>query len=262
MSRLNWGATGTRYYETGVDRGVLYVNGYGVAWTGLTSVVESPSGGEATPRYIDGIKYSNTASSEEFAATITAFTYPDEFAQCDGTHEVRSGLFLHQQIRKPFGLSYRTKIGNDLSEDHGYKIHLVYNALVSPSERENATVADETDPNDFSWTITTRPPVISGYKPTAHFTIDSRDTDPEVLSLVEDILYGTEIESPRMPTFEELLEVFDTISEITVTDNGDGTFTVTAPFDTIRMLDDTIFEITSPTAVFIDEDTYTISSSS
>lgn len=261
MSRLQWNAPGTRFYETGVDRGVLYVDGQaGVVWNGLTSVNESSSGGEAKPYYIDGVKYANVPSSEEFEATLSAFTYPDLFALCEGNVQPRSGLFLTRQRRKSFGLSYRTMIGNDLEEEQGYKIHIIYNVLASSSERTSNSLGESVDPTDFTWSITARPPVMSGYKRTAHVVIDSRHTDPIVLSIIEDILYGTDEETARLPSFIEVIEAFDTISTLTIVDNGDGTWTATAPFDVIRMLDEETFEITAPTAVFIDEDTYTISS--
>lgn len=261
MSRLVWGNSGEHFYEAGVDRGVLYIDEHpGVPWVGLISVTENATGGEANPYYLDGVKYSNRSSPEDFEATITAYTYPDLFAQCDGTHQPRSGLFITHQRKKTFGFSYRSMVGNDLSNEQGYKIHIVYNALASPTERENATINDEIEPLEFSWTITTRPPAMAGYKPTAHVVIDSRYTDPAILSIVEDILYGNDTDTARLPTFPELVDAFDTISGLTITDNGDGTWTATAPFDVIRMLDETTFEITSPTAIFLDEDTYTISS--
>lgn len=261
MARLDWNASGTRFYETGVDRGVLYVDGYpGVPWNGLTSVSESPSGGEPKSFYIDGVKYLAVPSPEEFEATISAFTYPDEFEQCNGNVQPRSGLFLSHQRRKSFNFSYRTMIGNDLSDSAGYKIHIVYNALASPSERANDSVKEQTDPNDFSWKIVCRPPLMPGYKPTSHVVIDTRSTDPSVVSTVEDILYGTDEAQARIPTLAELIAAYDTISSLTVIDNGDGTWTATAPFDVIRMLDDDIFEITSANANFIDDSTYTISS--
>lgn len=261
MSRLAWGATGARFYETGVDRGVLYINEQaGVPWNGLTSVDESSSGGEPKAYYIDGVKYANIPSSEEYEATISAFTYPDEFIQCEGYVQPRSGLYFTRQRRKSFGFSYRTKIGNDLTDDLGYKIHIVYNALASPTERSNSSIGDSLEPNDFNWNITTRAPVMSGYKRTAHIVIDSRTTDPVVLSLIEDILYGNDVTSSRLPTPVELIEAFDVISSLTVVDNGDGTWTATAPYDVIRMLNDTTFEITASTAVFIDDDSYTLSS--
>lgn len=261
MPKLEWNTSGTRFYEAGVDRGVLYVDGKpGVPWNGLTSVNESPTGGDATPYYIDGVKYLNTPAGEQFEATITAFTYPDLFAECDGTYQPRSGLFITQQRRKSFGFSYRTKIGNDLSGDFAYKIHIVYNALAEPSERSNQTITDESDPADFSWKITTKPPAMPGYRPTSHVVIDSRTTDHVVLELVEDILYGTEEDTARLPSWAELLGVYDAITTLTVVDNGDGTWTATAPFDVIRFTDAETFEITASTAVYIDDDTYTLSS--
>jgi hypothetical protein len=261
VARLDWNAAGSRFYEAGVDRGVLYVDGYpGVPWNGLTSVDESPSGGDPKPFYIDGVKYLAVPSPEEFEGTITAFTYPDEFAQCDGTAQPRSGLFLTHQRRKPFSLTYRTLIGNDQTDALGYKIHIVYNALASPSNRKNDTLKDQTDPSDFSWKITCRPPSIDGYRPTSHVILDTRTTDPSVIETVEDILYGTDADAARLPSLIDLIAAYDTISTLTVIDNGDGTWTATAPFDVIRMLDDETFEITAPTANFIDEDTYTLSS--
>lgn len=261
MARLDWNAAGSRFYEAGVDRGVLYVDGYpGVPWNGLSSVNESPSGGEPKSFYLDGVKYLAVPSPEEFEGTITAFTYPDEFEQCNGNDEVRSGMFLTHQRRKPFSFSYRTMIGSDLSESAGYKIHIIYNALASPSERSNDSFKEQTDPNDFSWKITCKPPAMPGYRPTSHVILDTRSTDPSVISAVEDILYGTDDDQSRIPTIPELIAAYDTISSLTIVDNGDGTWTATAPFDVIRMLDDDTFSITAPTAGFIDEETYNISS--
>lgn len=261
MAKLDWNSTGSRFYEAGVDRGVLYVDGYpGVPWNGLTAVDESPSGGDPQSFYIDGVKYLAVPSPEEFEGTITAFTYPDEFSRCDGTAEPRSGLFLTHQRRKPFGLSYRTMIGNDNTDTFGYKLHIIYNALASPSQRSNTSLKDSTEPNDFSWKITCKPPAMAGYKPTAHVMIDSRTTDPSVLSTVEGILYGSDTDQARIPTLGEVLDAYDTISTLTVIDNGDGTWTATAPFDVIRMLDSGTFEITATTAVPIDDTTYTLSS--
>ena len=261
MSRLDWNAPGSRYFEAGVDRGVLYVDGYpGVPWNGLTSVTENPSGGDPQSFYIDGVKYLTLSSPEEFEGTITAFTYPDEFAVCNGTSQIRSGLFLAHQRRKSFSISYRTMIGNDLDDSAGYKLHIIYNALAAPSERSNGTYTEQTDPEDFSWKITCKPPTMDGYRPTAHVILDTRTTDPSVISAVEDILYGTEEDQARLPSLDDLIAAYDTISSLTIIDNGDGTWTAIAPFDVIRMLDEETFEITSPTAVFIDEDTYTISS--
>lgn len=260
MTRLVWGIYGKRFYEAGVDRGVLYVEGQpGVAWNGLISVEESPTGGEAQPYYIDGVKYLNTLSAEEFEATISAFTYPDEFAQCDGTEKVRPGLFASQQRRKPFNFCYRTKVGADQEGlEHAYKIHLVYNALASPTSRPYSSISDSTEPIEFEWNITTCPPVASGYKRTSHIEIDSRQTDPLILELLENILYGDDENEARLPEFDELLDIFDTIVRLTVTDNGDGTFTLEAPNDALIMLDETTFQLTWPSAIFLDEDTYQV----
>ncbi len=261
MARLDWNTFGSRFYEVGIDRGVLYVDGYsGVPWNGLTSVNETPSGGDPKSLYNDGVKYLAVPSSEEFEGTVTAFTYPDEFSRCDGMAEPRGGLFLTHQRRKSFGLSYRTMIGNDASDSAAYKLHIVYNALASPSDRSNETIKDSTDPNDFSWKITCKPPAMAGYKPTAHIVIDSRKTDPLALSAIEDILYGTDEDASRIPTLAEVIAAYDIVPTLIVVDNGDGTWTATAPFDVIRMLDDDVFEITAPTAVFVDDDTYTLSS--
>ena len=210
MAVLVWGNIGERYYETGVDRGVLFPKtGDGVPWNGLISVSEAPSGGEPRPYYLDGFKYLNLATAEEFEATIDAYSAPDEFDNCDGTASIHNGLFITQQKRESFGLSYRTRIGNDVDgTDHGYKIHLVYNALASPSSRSNSTLNDSTSPITFSWAITTAPPTITGFKPSAHFVIDSRKTDPLVLESVEAILYGDSVGNSRLPDVDELIALF------------------------------------------------------
>lgn len=210
MTRMAWGNTGERFFETGVDRGVLYIAGIpGVPWNGLTAVNESPTGGDAVPYYIDGYKYANVSAAEEFEATIEALSHPAEFARCDGTAEVSNGLFVTQQPRVAFGFSYRTKIGNDVEGiDHGYKIHLVYNALAAPTSRSLSSIADSSDPAAFSWSISTQSPLLSGYKPTAHMIVDSRRAHPFLLSYLEDILYGTDNSAPRMPEASELIALF------------------------------------------------------
>ena len=211
MSRLTWGALGERYFETGVDRGVLYVGeDPGVAWNGLISVSESPTGGEAKPAYVDGYKFRNLASSEEFEATIDAFTAPKEFGPCDGTSAIQNGLFITQQPRKRFNFTYRTMVGNGAQgPDADYKIHLVYNALASPSERSNNTLSESAEAASRSWSITTRSPFHVGHKPTAHFIIDSRYTPGTLLTYIEGLLYGTEANAPRMPSVEELIDAFN-----------------------------------------------------
>lgn len=211
--RLDWDKSGERKYETGVDRGVLYpvVNGafpLGVAWNGLSSIEESPSGAEATAIYADNIKYLNLMSVEEFGATITAYTYPDEWAECDGSAEVADGVQIGQQTRKMFGLSYRTLIGNDVkSNDYGYKIHIIYNCLASPSSKSFETVNDSPSAIEFSWEVKTTPIPLEGYKPTATIVIDSTKTTPEKMKAIEDVLYGTATSDPRLPLPDEVISI-------------------------------------------------------
>lgn len=215
MAVLTWDQSGERFYETGVDRGVLYVptNGVystGVAWNGLTTVTESPSGAEPTPMYADNIKYLNLLSVEEFGGTIEAMTYPDEFAQCDGTATPEVGVFLSQQTRRLFGLSYRSRLGNDISAaDYGYKLHLVYGALASPSERAYTTINDTPEAITFSWAFTTTPVAVAGYKNTALVTIDSTLVPSSNLTAIENALYGTASLSPRLPLPDEIIAMVD-----------------------------------------------------
>lgn len=199
MSKLKWDETGKRLYETGVDHAVLYpidahgLYSKGVAWNGITAITESPSGAEANPLYADNIKYLNLIAAEDFGATIEAYTYPDEWAACDGSAEVAPGVMIGQQSRKTFGLCHRTKIGNDVDgQDHGYKLHLIYGALAAPSERGYQTVNDSPEAITFSWTITTTPVDVPGFKPTAILTIDSTKTDAAKMAALEAILYGTD----------------------------------------------------------------------
>lgn len=262
MSRISWGDVGSRYYENGVDRGVLYVGETdGVPWNGLTSITENVTGGTAKPYYVDGEKYLNVASREEYSSTLTAYTYPDEFEACDGTSAVRPGFLATNQTRQPFGLSYRTMIGNDVTPTIGYKIHIVYGALASPSAKAYKTISTGQDPDDFSWTLTSLPPVIAGFLRTSHFIVDSRDIDPTTLSAIEDILYGSDSTAPRLPFVSEIIDLIDTGDHLTVTDNGDGTFTLTAPDASLVMLDVGNFQITWDTVVDNGDGTYTATSS-
>lgn len=210
MSKLVWDATGERFYETGVRNGVLYVQEAGtypkgVVWNGLTAVTESPSGAEATPLYADDIKYLNLMSNEEFGATIEAYTYPDEFAVCNGEAELAAGVNIGQQARKTFGMCYRTVVGNDVdSNDHGYKLHMIYGALASPSERAYTTINDSPEAITFSWEISTTPVNVTGFKPTAYISIDSRKADKAKLEALEAILYGSEESEARLPLPDEI----------------------------------------------------------
>lgn len=218
MSKIVWDKTGERYYETGVKNGVLYLqtNGVynnGVAWNGLTAVTESPSGAEATALYADDMKYLNLYSAEEFGATIEAYTYPDEFGECDGSKELVEGVTIGQQTRKAFGLCYRTVIGNDTDgEAHGYKLHIIYGAMASPSEKAYATINDSPEAITFSWEVTTTPVNVTGAKPTASVVIDSTKADPTKLAALEVILYGKDPTTqdgndgvaPRLPLPDEL----------------------------------------------------------
>lgn len=212
MAKITWDDTGKRLYETGVDHGVLYPiqsdGNYskGVAWNGLTGVTESPSGAEATPIYADNIKYLNLQSAEEFGATIEAYTYPDEFAECDGSATLVTGVTAGQQNRKIFGLSYRTVIGNDVdANEHGYKLHLIYGCLASPSEKSYATINDSPEAITFSWEVSTTPVNVNGFKPTACVVIDSTKADATKLAAFEAILYGSEEVEPRLPLPDEVV---------------------------------------------------------
>ena len=219
MAKLVWDKTGERYYETGVKNGVLYpvsaggTYGDGVAWNGLTKVTESPSGAEATALYADDIKYLNLLSNEEFGATIEAYTYPDEFAECDGSATLGKGVTIGQQKRKSFGLSYRTALGNDTDgSDYGYKLHLVYGCLAAPSQKDYSTINDNPEAITFSWEVKTTPVAVTGFKPTSHIVIDSTKVDSAKLKSLEDMLYGsgeeTTTNKPKLPLPDEIAEMF------------------------------------------------------
>ena len=227
MTRISWGTPGRRLYEAGVDRGVLYVNGLsGVPWDGLLGVQESPSGGEAKPYYLDGNKYLNRAASEEFAGTIEAFTSPKEFGLCDGTASIANGLFIGEQPRQPFNFVYRTKLGNDIDGlSLGYKLNIVYNALASPASKNHASINDSAEANKLSWSITTTPVFSMGHKASAHFTIDSTKAPAEMISIVENLIYGTMIYEPRLPLLDELKALFTGFRPREVILLGDGRYT-------------------------------------
>lgn len=212
MAKLKWDQTGERLYETGVDKVVLFPMestgqyGNGVAWNGITAVNESPSGAEPSPLYANNGKYLNLVSNEDFAATIEAFMYPDEFEECDGSKEVAPGVTIGQQKRKVFGLAFRTLLGNDVDgNDHGYKLHLVYGCLAAPSENSHSTVNDSPEAGTMSWSVSTSPVEVADAKPTATVVIDSTKADKAKLKKLEDMLYGTETVESKLPLPEEVI---------------------------------------------------------
>ena len=215
MTKLVWDKTGERFYETGVKMGVLYVRSAdgtypkGVAWIGLTAVTESPSGAEASPLYADDIKYLNLISNEEFGASVECYTYPEEFDQCNGAVALVPGVSIGQQARKSFGMCYRTVLGNDVDgNEHGYKLHIIYNALAAPSEKAYASINDSPEAITFSFELTTTPVEVTGHKPTASLTIDSTKVDEAKLKELEDMLYGTESGEASLPLPDEIAAIF------------------------------------------------------
>ena len=218
MSKIVWDAIGEHTFETGVRNGVLYLKdaegaySNGVAWNGLTSVSESPEGAEATDLYADDIKYLTLMSAENFKATIEAYTYPVEFEECDGSATIAKGVVIGQQSRKPFGLCYRTAIGNDTDgNEHGYKLHIVYGCQASPSEKQYSTINDSPEAITFSWEVSTTPVNVTGKKPTATLIIDSTKTDKAKLTALEAILYGSEQQEPRLPLPDEIATLMTTV---------------------------------------------------
>ena len=214
MTKLVWDQTGERLYETGVKNGVLYVQDdkgtypAGVAWNGLTAVTQSPSGAEATPLYADDIKYLNLYSAEEFAATIEAYTYPDEFAECDGSAELTTGVYVGQQPRKTFGMAYKTVLGNDvMTNKYGYKLHLIYGAMAAPSEKAYATINDSPEAVTFSWEISTTPIAVSGFEPTSYVEIDSTKVEMTKLAELEKALFGDTDTEARLPLPDEIAQI-------------------------------------------------------
>lgn len=214
MSKIVWDKNGERLYETGINHGVLYIQDAtgtypkGVAWNGLTAVTESPSGAEATPLYADDIKYLNLMSAEELGGTIEAYTYPDEFMLCDGSAELTPGVMIGQQARQSFGMCYRTTVGNDIVNNaYGYKLHIIYGAVASPSEKAYATINDSPEAITFSWEFSTTPVNVTGFKPTATVVIDSTKVDAQKLKALEDLLYGTDDAEPKLPLPDEIASI-------------------------------------------------------
>ncbi len=237
MSRLKWDQVGERLYKTGVDRCVVYpmTNGEypkGVAWNGITAINESPSGAESNKQYADNMAYLNLISAEEFAATIEAFFYPDEFAECDGSAEAVTGVTIKQQTRKPFGLCYRTLLGNDTDgTDYGYEIHCIYNGMAAPSEASNSSVNDSPEAAAMSWEVSTTPVEVTDYKPTAHLVINSTKVDASALKAFEDIIYGKDAEGdnqavePKLPLPDAIIAQFTVVEETNNTQQGNESST-------------------------------------
>lgn len=231
MTKMVWGEPGTRRYEAGVDHGVLYLDGQAYPWSGLVSVKEEHTGGTHRAYYVDGVRYANRITLEEFGATVEAYTYPPAFEACDGTKMLSNGLFATKQRRKSFNFSYRTRVGNDIEGlDHGYKIHIVYNATALPFDRSNSTLSESLNLGLFSWKVVTKPPVLD-FVPTAHMIIDSRSTPDGLLRQVEDILYGNSIQEPRLPEIGELAFLFSEYTNPDQYDAGDPDDAVYFAFD-------------------------------
>lgn len=263
MATLVWDQVGKRVFQTGVDRGVLYLqDGSAVAWNGLTNIEES-SVSELKSFYLDGVKYLEVLSPGDFQGKLTALTYPDEFDSVNGIAHVAPGLSYYEQPPKSFGLSYRTRIGNDVDgTDYGYKIHILYNILANPESNSFGTFDDSgAQPIEFSWSLTGTPPKIGRFRPTVHVSVDSTKTSPEILQLLEDKLYGTEETSASLPTMQEIAEYFGYLGALIIVDHGDGTWSAVDESNTyITMLDSTTFSIDNVDAVYLDSDTYEVSS--
>jgi hypothetical protein len=263
MVQLVWDEVGQRRFEDGVDRGVLYPPGSApVPWSGLVSVVENASGGEIEELFLDGMKYLDLPLSENFQATIEAFTYPPEFEILLGRKEIAAGLFATRQRKRSFGLSYRTLIGTDTNQDHGYKIHLVYNATVGAMSTSRRTRGGTPSPTNFQWPIYARPDYNENFKSTAHFVIDSTLVDPVSLASVENALYGTADTAPYLPTIDQVIFLMQTGpggETLTIIDNGDGTWSATGADGVVDVTGDE-FDVTSTSIVVFSDDLYYVES--
>lgn len=258
MTRLQWDQVSERFYEFGVDHGVLYLdNDLVVPWNGLTAVEEDFSDLINTPYFVDGVKYLDVSSHGDFTATLSAITFPDEFLDYEGVDEIGNGLFVDAQNAKPFGLAYRTKISND-SGVEAYKLHICYNLLAVPNDKSYQTVSDQITPIAFSWKLSGIPEPAVGYRATAHVILDSRYIYTQLLPELEDTLYGSDTTEPSLPALSDLIQTVTSWSLIKITVNGDGTWTATGPDEYITMIDSTTFMITNVDATYSDADTYTI----
>lgn len=263
MTELVWDQIGDRLYETGVSKGVLYKDdSYGVAWNGLTAIEES-SPNEVEAIYFDGVKFNDIVTIGDFNATLRAFTYPEEFLPYEGTQKDQTGFYVTNQPQSRFGLSYQTKIGDDINGiESGYKIHILYNLTATPSQRDYQTLGLDVEPMEFEWSISSIPEEIENFRPTAHVIFNSKELDPNLLKDIEDLIYGDEENDPRLPSLKGLAAFIRKWDRLIITDNGDGTWTAESNIEgIISMLDSTTFEIISDTATYLDPDTYEISSS-
>lgn len=261
MTVLEWDKVGERFYQTGLDRGVLYLkDGTVVPWNGLTSV-DDGTNSELKSYYLDGVKILDHVTPGEFVGKLSAFTYPEEFDQVLGIVSVAPGLSFHEQPPKSFNLSYRTKISNDLNENYGYKLHLLYDLKAISDSHTYESIGDKSSASEFSWSLSGTPPHIVGNKPTVHVSIDSTAVDSGVLQAIEDILYGTESMNARFPTITEIETLFGGYGLLIIVDHEDGTWSAIDIADAyISMIDATTFEIDFADAVYLDADTYEISS--
>ena len=260
MTAITWDKVGDRNYESGVDRGVLYLNdGTTAAWNGLISVTEKTVGNEASPIYFDGVKFGDSFSPGEYSGAIKAYTYPEALLRAEGVVESDNGLYLTNQRPERFGLSYRTGVNNDV-DGGGYKIHILYNLLATPTQKVyEATLGS--DAITFEWNLSAVPKEVPGFRPTAHLIIDTRFMSPTLVDDLENTLYGNEVKNPALPDIASLVSFITDWVILRITDNLDGTWTAEGPDTMIRMLDATTFEITDANAVYLDADTYAITDS-
>lgn len=262
MARLTWGAVEDRRYEGGIDRGVLYIDKFdGEPWNGLVSVKESPVGRDIKSLYYDGVNFLNRVTPGHFRGTISAYSSPELFDACDGTLAVANGLYATEQPRKTFGLSYRTMIGDANGKIVGYKIHIIYNALANVSDKDYQSISSNPEASPLEWDIVARSVRVPGIRPTAHFILDTTVAYPEVVSAVEDILYGSASEAARLPTANELIEFFKSVAYLLIDDHGDGTFTASSTNDVVKLLDEDeqLYEIDYASVIPLGNETYEIS---
>lgn len=259
MTAISWDEVGDRLYHTGVDRGVLYAHGHAIPWNGLISVDEDNDGGAVTSHYFEGVKYADLIQPETYKATIKAYTYPDEFEQFNGVEDITPGFMATAQPRSTFGLSYRTMIGNDLKENLGYRLHLVYNLTVIPAQISFESLSDSPSAVEFSWDVVGIPVRVSGKRPTAHLIIDSRDYPADALAAVEVLLYGDATTDGSLPLPSEILATAASYY-LTITDNGDGTWTASGPDVYFAVNSGGEFELVSVNGGYFDSETYQIRS--